>query len=141
MQSCLAILCVGRLGAPHPPAGACEPSLFPSTPGLGRATGAACKGPSKAARVVTEEMTNGWLRVSGLSSVLLCFSWDPVYRLRPTGDYDLCRKSWGGGLIESVDVNLRGVLGWGREAMSMCRGSQESACAADLGHLAERRCL
>lgn len=74
MQSCLAILCVGRLGAPHPPAGACEPSLFPSTPGLGRATGAACKGPSRAAGVVTEEMMNGWLRVSGLSCLSSCAS-------------------------------------------------------------------
>lgn len=51
------------------------------------------------------------------------------------------QEKLGGGLIKSVDVNLRGVLGCGREAMSMCRRSQESACAADHGHLAERRCL
>lgn len=51
------------------------------------------------------------------------------------------QEKLGGGLIESVDVNLRGVLGWGREAMSMCRRSQESACAADRSHLAENRCL
>lgn len=45
------------------------------------------------------------------------------------------------GLIESDGVDLRGVLGWGGEAMSMCRRSQESACAADHSHPAERRCL
>lgn len=42
---------------------------------------------------------------------------------------------------EEDSTGYRSNRKWGREAMSMCRGSQESACAADLGHLAERRCL
>lgn len=49
------------------------------------------------------------------------------WRFRPV------QKGLRGRLIESIDVSLRGVLGWGREIMSMCRRSQKSACAADHG--------
>lgn len=49
------------------------------------------------------------------------------WRFRPVQ-----KRLWGG-LIESIDVSLRGVLGWGREIMSMCRRRQKSACAADHG--------
>lgn len=59
------------------------------------------------------------------------------WRFRPV------QKGLRGGLIESIDVSLRGVVGWGREIMSMCTRSQKSACvAADCGRPSCRtRCL
>lgn len=69
MQSCLAVLCVERLGPPPPtPTGACEPSLFPFHPKAEAGPlGLPARGPARQPGVVTEGMVNGWLRVSGLS--------------------------------------------------------------------------
>lgn len=146
MQSCLAMLCVGRLGPPPPPLQEpVNPLCFPPHQSWAGQLGLPARGPAGQPGVVTEKMMNGWLRVSGLSCLSSCAS----LGIQCTGSDQLEVLTWAGkagggagaGLIESVDVNLRGVLGWGREAMSMCGRSQESACAEDHSHLAERRCL
>lgn len=72
MQSCLAVLCVGRLGAPRQEP--VNPLCSPPPQGWAGQLGLPARGPAGQPGVVTEEMMNGWLRVSGLSCLSFCAS-------------------------------------------------------------------